>query len=344
MATGTTSKAGKSTPTTISVESAEINTPISKGDKRIATSPLDALETDLKKVRHQSQGSSANMSGEDDTTGVTVGDDDGSLHFFSRPMNPDDIVNMATELRSLMLPEIGNLIKGQLPDIQSVVRAEVQKATTTLKEEIRNLREENANLRKVNDDLAARLDMVENQNDALEQYTRRNSVRISGYPEQANENTDVIVLTIAEALDVQLVPSDIDRSHRVGKLDQATASAKPRHRDIIVKFATHNARQRLYMKRKDLRDKDELPQLFINEDLTKIRSKLLYDARSLARASKLKYAYSSDGKIFICDNSDQRHLVKSGTDVLKYGDPVEARRELSRGARPERTGRAVPRQ
>ena len=82
--------------------------------------------------------------------------------------------------------------------------------------------------------------MAGGNNDALEQYTRRNSVRISGYPEQANENIDEIVLTIAGVIDVQLLPSDIDRSHRVGKTGKTTG--KPRHRDIILKVATYNAR------------------------------------------------------------------------------------------------------
>ena len=112
------------------------------------------------------------MTGVDDTADATIGVDDSSVHLFSRPINPADIVKMANKLRSMMLPEISNLIKGQLSDIQSVVRVEVEKATVTLKEEIGNLREENAYLRKVNEDLITRLDMTEGNNEALEQYTR----------------------------------------------------------------------------------------------------------------------------------------------------------------------------
>ena len=119
------------------------------------------------------------MTSFDDTADATICVDDSSVHFFSRPMNPADIVKMATELRPLMRPEMNNLFKGQLPGIQSVVRVEVEKATATLKEEIGDLREENVNLRKVNDNLMARLEMAEGNNDALEQYTRRNSIRFS---------------------------------------------------------------------------------------------------------------------------------------------------------------------
>ena len=131
-------------------------------------------------------------------------------------------------------------------------------------------------------------------------------------------------------------PDDTDRSHRVGKVDNRSRTvpgAGTRHRDIIVKFATYNAKQRLFMKRKDLRDIEERPNVFINEDLTKTRSKLLFDARSLVRVNKLKTAYSSDGKIFIRNNKDKRLLVKSDSDILEHGDPDEARKELERERR-----------
>ena len=63
-----------------------------------------------------------------------------------------------------------------------------------------------------------------------------------------------------------------------------TQGAK-RHHDIIVTFATYNARQRVYLKRMDLRNSedDEMKVVFINADFTKQRSKLLVDARSLVR-------------------------------------------------------------
>ena len=115
----------QSTPSTISEESAEINTPISKRDKLTATSPLDALEADSKKLRNQPESHNTRMTGVDDTADATISFKDSSVHLFSRPMNPADIVKMATELRSLMLPQISNLIKVQLPDIQFVDRVEV---------------------------------------------------------------------------------------------------------------------------------------------------------------------------------------------------------------------------
>lgn len=79
---------------------------------------------------------------------------------------------------------------------------------------------------------------MEGDTDALEQYTRISSARISGIEEGRNENTD------------QINPTDIDRSHRAGKLSHAGSRA--RHRDITVKLATYKERQKLFLKRKEM--------------------------------------------------------------------------------------------
>ena len=61
----------------------------------------------------------------------------------------------------------------------------------------------------------------------------------------------------------------------------------------------------------------------LKADLTKTRSKHLFDGRSLVRVNKLKTAYSSDGKIFIRNNEDKRLLVKSDSDILEHGTPTK---------------------
>ena len=159
----------------------------------------------------------------------------------------------------MMLPEISKLFKEQLPHIRTIVNNVVSEATDALKDEIQHLRDENASLQSENESLRERISKVESDNDSLEQYTRGNSARISGIPEELSENTDGIVLKLAEKLDVPITSADIDRSHRVGKPDnrgRTAATTKMRHRDINVKFATYNARHRLYSMRKELRNTD----------------------------------------------------------------------------------------
>lgn len=305
-----------------------LGTPSSKDDKkREATSPLYQDVEQQKKTRHDSDSSS------------TSSHADGAVHLLSQPINPFDIVQIAAELRSLMLPELKSLLRDQIPEFKSMVVDAVKEATDNLNEQVRELQEENTRLTKENQDLDKRLSQVERDNDSLEQYSRRNSIRIAGFPEVANEDTDDIVLKIAQELDTPISPSDIDRSHRIGKIvDQGrggrSTRGKQRHRDILVKFATYNARQRLFLKRKELRDMDDMKHLFLNEDLTKIRSKLLYDARCLVRAEKLKTAYAYDGRIFVRDNDETRQQIQTDADLSAFGDPKEAREELARKAGP----------
>ena len=62
---------------------------------------------------------------------------------------------------------------------------------------------------------------LDNELEDLKQYSRRNNIRVFGSPESPDENTDVVVMdTVREKLGVELLPSDIDRSHRVGKARQ----------------------------------------------------------------------------------------------------------------------------
>lgn len=319
-------------------EGGQMSTPGAKGDKkREATSPL-LPETALqeKKTRHDSENSTSSQSHMDALQGTVNEmsvdpdpDTEGSahIHLLSQPLFPNDILQIATELRSMMMPEI-----------KSVVHDAVKEATQSLRDEIKNLTSENDQLKNANNALEKRLTVMENENDNLEQYSRRNTLRISGIPEETDEETDSIVLHLASNLGVDLSDSDIDRSHRVGKFnDRERADEAPRarrrDRDIIVKFARYNARNKLYQKRKELRSIPVMTSIFINEDLTKKRSKLLFNARILARAKLLKAAYSSDGKIFVRDAEDTRYLIKCDSDISKFGDVEEAKKTDRKNAR-----------
>ena len=72
----------------------------------------------------------------------------------------------------------------------------VSEATSALKDEIQYLQEENASLQSTNESIRESVSKIESINDSLVQYTRKNSVRISGIPEELSENTDDIVFKL----------------------------------------------------------------------------------------------------------------------------------------------------
>jgi len=77
--------------------------------------------------------------------------------------------------------------------------------------------------------------------DSLEQYTRKNSLEIYGAPKEAYSSTEEVVLTIANALDVDISLNDIEILHHLKRRNSNTA--------IIVKFASHKVKTKLYKAR-----------------------------------------------------------------------------------------------
>ena len=59
--------------------------------------------------------------------------------------------------------------------------------------------------------------------------------------------------------------------------------------------------------------------IFINEDLTKPKNKLLLKARKMVKSNLLKSAWSSDGNILVRDKEDKRHRILTESDLAVFG-------------------------
>ncbi|CAF4503108.1 unnamed protein product, partial [Didymodactylos carnosus] len=79
----------------------------------------------------------------------------------------------------------------------------------------------------------------------LEQYDRRTNLRFFGIDEVENENTNEMILHIAECLDIPVYEIDISRSHRVGKYNPQSSTPRP----IIVRFTSYRSRELFYKNR-----------------------------------------------------------------------------------------------
>ena len=178
-----------------------------------------------------------------------------------------------------------------------------------------------ATLEKENMDLRDRVEKLEAKADAAEQYSRRNCLRIAGVPEDQAADTDRYVLDLSRAIGEEIVLTDIERSHRVGK------PSLGRTRDIIVKFASYRTRRKVYGARTLTKDSGYAG-VFINEDLTKPRNKLLLKARKMVKTSILKSAWSSDGNILVRDKDDERHRILYESDLAVFGPVPKLRGEV----------------
>ena len=143
--------------------------------------------------------------------------------------------------------------------------------------------------------LKARTSFLEDKVDSLEQYSRRQSVRVSGVPEPegpgaTREDTESVVMeVIRDNLKTPLLPDDIERAHRTGR------PTPGRPRDILVKFTSHNDKSAVMKARKNLKSTN----IYINEDLTRTRQNVAYHARQLKKKQAIQDTWTRDGIIMV---------------------------------------------
>ena len=134
--------------------------------------------------------------------------------------------------------------------------------------------------------------------DDLEQYQRRQCLRIFGVPEEREEDTDVIAINVAKKIGVDLSIEDIDRSHRIGR---STNGEKVR--PVIVKFISYRKRSEMFHNKKLLKGSG----ITIREDLTKRRHDLL---RKCIEKYGLKNVWTLDGVIHAKIGENKRRITK----------------------------------
>ncbi|KAI4454239.1 l1 transposable element-related [Holotrichia oblita] len=136
-------------------------------------------------------------------------------------------------------------------------------------------------------DLQDKNEMLSDKCDALEQYSRRNNVRIIGVTGVSPVNCENVVMDIInEKLKLTLPVEIIDRCHPVGP------QKKDGKRDILVKFNAYRYRRIVLQKKSLLKGTG----VSIMEDLTRNRY-LCY--RKVREKVGVKNAWVFDGNIYM---------------------------------------------
>lgn len=154
------------------------------------------------------------------------------------------------------------------------------------------------------------------RNDELEQYQRRNNLRVFGVPETNGENTDeLLVKLFKDSLDVDVEMSRLDRSHRVGQKQAPSGNNTVRHRAIIVRFMSYQDRRRVFTAKRKLKGTG----VSIREDLTKTRLELLGHATE--RFGKER-TWTLDGRVMWLDNEGRKGMATNLSHIPHRGTPV----------------------
>jgi len=163
--------------------------------------------------------------------------------------------------------------------------------------------------------LRCKLEELDNHQDDMEQYQRKHNLEIHGIPEKRDENLEIIVKNLGQALDVEINYSDIDIVHRL--------PSKSAIRPIIVKFSSYNEKHELYAARRKLRSLIDAEDrfngaktIYINENLTRQRKKLFAEVRKRVKLNRWYGAWTKDGKIFLRKEKEGRNTrIKQEVDL-----------------------------
>ena len=185
----------------------------------------------------------------------------------------------------------------------------------TLQKEISNLKSQAAALKtqEIKDSIKV---------DELEQYGRRQNLEIVGVPEKEDENTNAIVLEVANMLDVDIMSSHISTSHRLPK---KTASSRNNSGSspIIVRFTSRDIRNQIYANRKKARFVDlknfsvsDTKNIFVNENLTPTRKQLFWKTKQEVKNNSWKYIWTHNGNVFVKkDDNASITAIKNELDL-----------------------------
>ena len=256
--------------------------------------------------------------------------------------------SVVERFRLILQPAIDNKLEPVTTALQQTVQ-DLQQAVGALQATVARKDEEILGLRREVRDLRE-------QAEALEQHSRRASVRVFGVPENTPGTTDDKLLDLCnQRMKIQppITMDDIEVSHRVGKLKttepQPGQPTKVKPRPIIVKFLSRRTKQRVMAERKSLRDinaggdayatregseggddgddtegtsSDEAKlypfPVYMSDDLTSSRAKLAYKVRELRRNRRIQETWVFDCQIMIKDNANKIHKVIKAEDLNRY--------------------------
>jgi hypothetical protein len=166
--------------------------------------------------------------------------------------------------------------------------------------------------------LQQKVDQLETEQDNNNQYSRKLCVLIGNIPEAKDgkdEDTEQLVMNVAEEAEANISRHDIENSHRMLRRKD-----NGRPRDVIVKFTNYKAKKEFMKGRKKLRDNNS--SYYINEQLTARRREIAYQCRQLKKNgnSKVTETWSYDGNIYIkCGERGPKIRIISLQDLVQYG-------------------------
>ena len=145
--------------------------------------------------------------------------------------------------------------------------------------------------------------------DKQNQYSRRENIRINGLQETEGTDEFDIFRQLCEKMEIIVKKEDIVACHRVG-------DAKRKPRPLLVRVVSRDLKYKIFSNKKKLKDNPDLKKVFINEDLTQLRMKLL---QYVKRIDTVKSAFTKEGKIVCIMKDGKKYTVENPDDLFNLG-------------------------
>ena len=147
--------------------------------------------------------------------------------------------------------------------------------------------------------------------DRNEQYSRKDALRFSGIPHNTGESTEQLedkIIDICDKAGVQLKREEISVTHRL-KADRKGGVP------TIIKFTSRKSKDKVFFGKKNLKGLKDCENIYITEDLTRLRFRTLLMAK---RCARFKSVSTKGGKIFIWkEDSNVPVPIESPYDLRK---------------------------
>lgn len=245
--------------------------------KVVSTTSSEDSSSDGESAQNISLTTSPTTSG--DMSKVTI-DPASFLHCFNLALSEDAIVNKL----SLVLQPLLESRDKEIAELKEEVKSEQRKVTE-----------------------------LEIRVDELSQWTRNDSIIISGIRYEAgesNEDCENKFIRMATDMGVKIQNHDINNIHRLQQ-------QKNGNRSIIVRLTSHKLKVNIMKSKKNLRTNQGLKHVFINEALTPYRANLFYEMRTLVKEKKIKASWTRDGQIYARDLDDQKTIIIRRQEDIK---------------------------
>lgn len=209
------------------------------------------------------------------------------------------------ELKEEIMTEIEG-IKETVTSLRNHI-SDMETSIEKLERKNESLGKENVEIKRQLEQREAVLKKNEIEINELEQYSRKNNIRIYGVedrtPRETSEETaQKVIGVLNDKLNMGLGQQDIDIAHRIGRF--STEGNRP----IICRFVSRANTLRSIKRRRALKG----TQLVIREDLTQKNIKLL---EKTSAVTGVKTAWSDQGKVYALMGDGRRMEVTHTTDL-----------------------------